>query len=117
MGARSPFVSTSNKREMRMPRLGSVHFGGATPHTAHRTRASERRATLRHSNTTRPNNARAVHQPQAVFAFTRYCHCQYCMVHGIRKGGSWGVVCCAIDVQYYCTIVGNASGGRQYKDD
>ena len=23
-------------------------------------------------------------------AFTRYCHCQYCMVYGIQKEGPWG---------------------------
>jgi len=39
----------------------------------------------------------------------------YCIVYGIpRGGGSRRVVCCAIDVQYYCTIVGNASGGMQH---
>jgi len=32
-------------------------------------------------------------------AFTRYCHHQYGMVYGIQKGGRWGVVYCAIDVQ------------------
>ena len=50
-------------------------------------------------------------------AFTGYCHCHYCMVCGICKAGSCGVVYCAIVVQTYCTIVGNASGRRQYKDD
>jgi len=27
-----------------------------------------------------------------LLAFTRYCHCQYCMVYGIQKGGRGGVV-------------------------
>jgi len=34
-----------------------------------------------------------------VFAFTRYCHDQYCMVYGIYTGGRGRVVYCAIDVQ------------------
>jgi len=29
-------------------------------------------------------------------AFTGYCHHQYCMVHGIHKGGRWGGVYCAM---------------------
>jgi len=32
-------------------------------------------------------------------AFTRYCHCQYCMVYGMYKGGRVGVVYCALVVQ------------------
>jgi len=32
-------------------------------------------------------------------AFTRYCHCQYCMVYGMYKGGRVGAVYCALVVQ------------------
>ena len=41
-------------------------------------------------------------------AFTRYCHCQYCMVYGIYKGGRVGVVWCALVVQWYCNSVSEA---------
>jgi len=58
-----------------------------------------------------------IHIDRYIFGLYTILHCQYCIVYGIRKGGSWGVVCCAIDVHYHCTIVGNASGERQYKDD
>ena len=40
-------------------------------------------------------------------AFTRYCHYEYCMVHGIQKAGRGCVLYCAIDVQQYCNSVGN----------
>ena len=35
----------------------------------------------------------------STLACTRYCHCQYCMVYGIRKGWPRGVVYCTIGVQ------------------
>ena len=40
-------------------------------------------------------------QPRAcpMLAFTRYCDYQYCMVYGIKREGSVGVVYCAIGVQ------------------
>ena len=44
-------------------------------------------------------------------AFTRYCHCQYCMVYGIHKGVGWGVAYCALVVQWYCNSVSNVDGG------
>jgi len=51
-------------------------------------------------------------------AYTRYCHCQYCMVYCIHKGGRVGVVYCALVVQLYCNSVSNADGGGgQYKDE
>jgi len=31
-------------------------------------------------------------------AFTRYCHYQSCMAHGVSKGGGGGVFNCAIDM-------------------
>jgi len=40
-------------------------------------------------------------------AFTRYCHCQYCTVHGIHKWGRWVFVYFPIAVQKYCNSVGN----------
>jgi len=44
-------------------------------------------------------------------AFTRYCHCQYCMVYGIDTGGRVGVVYCALVVQWYSNSVSKADGG------
>jgi len=32
-------------------------------------------------------------------AYTGYCHCRYCTVYGIRKGGRWEGVYCAMVVQ------------------
>jgi len=35
---------------------------------------------------------------QAEIALYTILHCQYCVVYSIRKGGSWGVVFCAIEI-------------------
>jgi len=36
-------------------------------------------------------NPKGFPAPQAcVLTFTRYCHCQYCMLYGIRRGGRGG---------------------------
>jgi len=34
----------------------------------------------------------------ARLAFTRYCHHQYCMMYGIKDGGRWKGVDCAMDM-------------------
>jgi len=47
----------------------------------------------------------------AALAFTRYCHCQYCMVYGIHKGSWVGVAYCAFVVQWYCNSMSDVDGG------
>jgi len=37
-----------------------------------------------------------------LLAFTRYCHCQYCMVYGIKGGGRWG----AYIAHWSCNSIG-----------
>jgi len=41
-----------------------------------------------------PPVALASRRSGRALAFTRYFHCQYCMVCGKHKGGRMGVVCC-----------------------
>ena len=45
----------------------------------------------------RPDNESPL--PSSSLVCTRYCHCHYCMVYCIHKGGRVGVVCCALGVQ------------------
>ena len=44
-------------------------------------------------------------------AFTRSCYHQYCMMYGIRRGGRWRGVYCAMAVHAYCNRVGFAGWG------
>ena len=52
----------------------------------------------RDATSTRRGALVALPRPVLVSLYT-ILHCQYCMVYGIRKGGSSGVVYCAIEVQ------------------
>jgi len=55
-----------------------------------------------------PGGIRAAY---SYLAFTRYCHCQCCLVYGMHTERRVKVVYCAVVMQQYCNSVSNADGG------